>query len=277
MKKRIAILMTVHNRKDKTLMCLNSLYKCILTNEYELDVYIVNDGCTDGTEYAIIQKFPKVIIIQGNGNLFWNRGMRLAWQTAASTYKYDYFIWLNDDVILFENAIAEILKCSELKDNMAIISGSTCSTNDIKTITYGGRIRRVGIVKPNGEMQNCDCCNGQICLIPKAVYDKMGINDPIFHHGFGDWDYGFRAKKKGFEIIVAPNVSGYCDINTNDSSPRYLNPDISVLKRFKILYSPLGKNPLQFFIYTYRHKSLLTAIISILKQHYSVILLHKNK
>ena len=275
MKKRIAILMTVHNRKDKTLMCLNSLYKCILTNEYELDVYIVNDGCTDGTEYAIIQKFPKVIIIQGNGNLFWNRGMRLAWQTAASTYKYDYFIWLNDDVILFENAIAEILKCSELKDNMAIISGSTCSTNDIKTITYGGRIRRVGIVKPNGEMQNCDCCNGQICLIPKAVYDKMGINDPIFHHGFGDWDYGFRAKKKGFEIIVAPNVSGYCDINTNDSSPRYLNPDISVLKRFKILYSPLGKNPLQFFIYTYRHKSLLTAFISFFKQHIEVIVLKK--
>ena len=265
--------MTVHNRKDKTLMCLNSLNKCILTNEYELDVYIVNDGCTDGTEYAIIQKFPKVIIIQGNGNLFWNRGMRLAWQTAASTYKYDYFIWLNDDVILFENAIAEILKCSELKDNMAIISGSTCSTIDIKTITYGGRIRRVGIVKPNGEMQNCDCCNGQICLIPKAVYDKMGINDPIFHHGFGDWDYGFRAKKKGFEIIVAPNVSGYCDINTNDSSPRYLNPDISVLKRFKILYSPLGKNPLQFFIYTYRHKSLLTAFISFFKQHIEVIVL----
>lgn len=275
MKKRIAILMTVHNRKDKTLMCLKTLYECILPNEYELDVYIVNDGCTDGTEYAIIQNFPKVIIIQGNGNLFWNRGMRLAWQTAARTYKYDYYIWLNDDVILFENAISEILKCSKLKDNEAIISGSTCATNDIETITYGGRIRRVGIVKPNGEMQNCDCCNGQICLIPKAVYDKMGINDPIFHHGFGDWDYGFRAKKKGFEIIVAPNVSGYCDINTNDSSPRFLNPDISVLNRFKILYSPLGKNPLQFFIYTYRHKSLLTAFISFFKQHIEVIVLKK--
>ena len=269
--------MTVFNRKDKTLACLSSLYKCVLPEKYELNVFMLNDGCTDGTEIAVATQFPQVTIIQGIVNLFWNRGMRLAWQTAAKKFDYDYYIWLNDDVILFENALSEILYCSELKNNLAMVCGSTCATNNKSILTYGGRIRRVGIVQPNGQTQSCDCCNGQICLIPKAVYKVMGMNDPIFHHGFGDWDYGFRAKKKGFDIVVAPNISGMCDVNENDSFPKYLSPNTSIIKRLKILYSPLGKNPFQFFVYTYRHKSFHSAVISFIFQHIEVIFHFKNK
>ncbi|MFZ4798843.1 MAG: glycosyltransferase family 2 protein [Bacteroidia bacterium] len=270
MKKQLAILMTVFNRKDKTLACLKALYNCILPNEYMLTVFMMNDSCSDGTEKAVASQFPKVNIIQSNGNLYWNRGMRLAWQTAAIKADFDYYVWLNDDVILFENALSEIINCSETKNNLAMVCGSTCAIENKSIITYGGRIRRVGIVQPNGQMQSCDCCNGQICLIPKAVYKVMGMNDPIFHHGFGDWDYSYRAKKKGFDIIVAPNISGFCDVNANDSFPKYLNSEISLFIRLKILYSPLGKNPFQFFVYTYRHKSLHSAIISFIQQHLEV-------
>lgn len=275
MSKSIAVLMTVHDRKKKTLDCLSSLYRCVLPESSEFNVFLVNDGCTDGTEQFVAKQFPQVHIIQGDGNLFWNRGMLLAWKSAVAFADFDYYIWLNDDVILYKSAIADLLICSQEKNDQAIISGSTCSTTNVHEITYGGRIRKAGILKPNGEMQSCDCCNGQLTLIPRYVYQKMGMNDPIFHHGFGDWDYGFRARKKGLQIFTTRTVSGQCDVNGNDSAPAYLNSDHSLLKRFKLLYSPLGKNPIQFFIYNARHNSLQSAILSFFMLHLKVILPNK--
>ena len=91
----IAVLLTVFNRKDKTLKCLEQLYNQLPLREYQVDIYLTNDGCTDGTPEAINQKYPQIHIIQGTGNLFWNRGMYLAWQEAAKN-DYDFYLWLND-------------------------------------------------------------------------------------------------------------------------------------------------------------------------------------
>jgi GT2 family glycosyltransferase len=74
----IAVLLTCHNRRDKTITCLDSLYNCLLPSDFQLDVFLVDDGSSDGTSKAVSEKFPSVNVIQGNGNLFWNQGMRLA-------------------------------------------------------------------------------------------------------------------------------------------------------------------------------------------------------
>ncbi|NOZ83279.1 MAG: glycosyltransferase, partial [Epsilonproteobacteria bacterium] len=79
----ISILLTCHNRKNKTLRCLRSLKEQVNPNEeYSCFVYLVDDGSTDGTTPAICQKFPDVNIIQGTGCLYWYGGMQLAWEHA---------------------------------------------------------------------------------------------------------------------------------------------------------------------------------------------------
>ena len=60
--KRIAVLMTCHNRKAKTIRCLRNLY----CQNINLDIFLVNDGCTDGTEEFVAKEFPKVNIIEGD-------------------------------------------------------------------------------------------------------------------------------------------------------------------------------------------------------------------
>lgn len=81
--KSIAVLLTVHNRKEKTLRCLQNLFKQEIPADYLIDVYLTDDGCTDGTPEAIRAQYPQVHIIKGNGNLFWNRGMYTAWEAAT--------------------------------------------------------------------------------------------------------------------------------------------------------------------------------------------------
>ncbi|WP_111709973.1 glycosyltransferase family 2 protein [Lutibacter citreus] len=269
--KEIAILLSCHNRKDKTIKCLNALYLNKMPLGYIFEVFLVDDGSTDGTGEAIKEKFPKVNIILGDGNLFWNRGMHLAWKTASKTNDYDFYLWLNDDTFIFDNCLMELLKSSNKEKNHKIITGTTCGVDNNKKITYGGRSKNQGLIIPNGENQDCDYFNGNIVLIPRYVYKKVGMNDFIFHHSLGDFDYGLRARAKGIGIVIAPIISGMCDENTEIKS--WKKKDLPLPTRIKSLYAPQGNNPIEFFKYDYRHNGIIMACFHFLTIHMKVLFL----
>ena len=250
----IAVLLTVFNRREKTLKCLKSLVDCSLPENHAIDIYLVDDGSSDGTHEAVAEQFPQVNIIRGTGNLFWNRGMHLAWKTAADRLEYDFYLWLNDDTIIHQDTVQELIACSESEQHRSIICGSTCAVNDPDEITYGGWRPENNILKPNGQKQCCDYVNGNILLVPKYVYSKVGTNDPVFHHAMGDFDYGARARKLGIHLIVAPKVLGVCD--EHPTLDAWCNPETPILKRLKLLYTPLGNHPIQHFIFERRHRGL---------------------
>lgn len=243
--KRIAILLTVFNRKNKTLECLKKVYEQQPIKKYQVDVYLTNDGCTDGTPEAIRQQFPQVYIINTSGNLFWNRGMYTAWQEAAKK-DYDFYLWLNDDSYLFNNALIILLDNSEKCNHQAVIVAAMRSKEKAIT-TYSGH-NIYGKVTPNGELQECDTFNGNCVLIPKAIFKKVGNLDWTFHHAIGDLDYGYRVRNAGFKIYVAIKYLGTCE--NNPKLPAWTRTEISLAKRIKNLYSPLGyAEPLPFFLF----------------------------
>jgi len=255
--KTIAALITVHNRREKTLQCLRNLFSQNLPDGYTLDVFLTDDGCTDGTGDAVKKQFPEVNIIHGSGNLFWNRGMYLAWKNAAQKKDYDFYLWLNDDTFLITDAISKLLHTSEDKINKAIIVGTTCAFNDDKKLTYGGRIKNGEIVFAEKEPVLCNYFNGNIVLIPREVYQKAGTNNPVFRHALGDFDYGLRASALGIESFVSPGISGQCD--EHDKLAAWCNPNQPFKKRWKSFRSPAGQNPEEFFIFGKRHYGLYQA------------------
>ena len=268
MTKTIAVLLTVFNRKEKTLEALQNLYEQQLPNDYVLEVYLVDDGCTDGTPEAVAKAYTQVHIIIGTGSLFWNRGMLLAWKTAASAKKHDYYLWLNDDTVLNNQAVATLLSTSESEADQVIVVGTTTALNDPNTITYGGRTINGQLVVPKKQAIPCAYFNGNIVLIPRYVYEKVGTNDPIFRHALGDFDYGQRANKLGIQNIVAPGVLGQCDLH--ESLPVWCNPEKPFKKRWKAFRSPLGQNPEEFFIYSKRHNGLPMASFHYITNHIKV-------
>ena len=50
---KIAVLLTCHNRKDKTLTCLESFHKAKKPEGYTFDIFLVDDGSTDETSVVI--------------------------------------------------------------------------------------------------------------------------------------------------------------------------------------------------------------------------------
>jgi GT2 family glycosyltransferase len=260
----IAVLLTCHNRRDKTLQCLSAIYSQEgIDADFNIEVFLVDDASTDGTATAIQIQFPLVNIIQGDGNLFWNRGMHLAWQTATIAKKFDYYLWLNDDTFLFENAIKILLVQTIEK---AIVCGTTQSIVNPKA-TYGGyRKKPDRLLLPNGTFQECDYFNGNCVLISKEVFDLVGNLDPVFHHAVGDFDYSLRAKKLGIVLYVAPAFIGSCESHTE--LPKWRSPSVSLFKRVKNLYTASsGCYPPQFFIFDKRHNGLFLAIVHFFSIH----------
>lgn len=256
--KHIAILMTVFNRRDTTLRCLrqvsNQKYD---KTRYGIDIYLTDDGCTDGTSEAVLKEFSAVRIIKGDGTLFWNRGMYAAWKDAAGVADYDYYIWLNDDTFIYEDTIERLLETSENRRDKAIIVGSTSAVGDSQKITYGGWTN--GKLHTNiTEEQKCQTLNGNIVLIPKSVYAILGTTDPVYHHSLGDMDYGLRAQKAGVEVWIAKGVLGEC--NSHERPAVWKDHTQPFGKRWRNFFSPLGNNPFEFFRFRRRNYGLLAAL-----------------
>lgn len=264
---KIAVIMTVHNRRDKTIFCLKSLYNSLLDGIH-LSVFLTDDGSTDNTSEEVNKLFPDVNILSGDGTLFWNRGMELAWLEARKE-KFDYYLWLNDDTILFNDSIINLLKLAQANINTIVVGSTVDYKNEI---SYGGRTNDYNhsLIKPNPNIAiPCDTFNGNIVLIPSIIVNKIGVNAHFFRHSFGDIEYGLRAQKMGFKSIIAPGIYGKCD--RNFPIPKFMDSNISLIKRLNILYSPLGFNPNEAFYIDFKYKNLIYAFARFIKVHLNVI------
>lgn len=264
--KSIAVLITCFNRKDKTLSCLRDLYNQKGLNDYyELVVFLTDDGSVDGTSQEVLKIYPKVRVIQGTGSLYWNRGMKVAWDVAAKEAAFDYFLWMNDDVTLFDNAIEELLYCVDDKIP-SLVCGAFMSNKD-KSFSYGAMDIKGRKIIPDGKIRRDGAIiNGNAVLINRKSFEQVGMLDEVFPHGIGDHDYGLRLLRKKGQVITTRSYIGSCD--KNERLPKWCYKNTPFLERVKSLYSPLGyAHPYYFFIYERRHFGLARACTHFLSIH----------
>jgi GT2 family glycosyltransferase len=218
----LAVLLTCFNRCQRTLGCLDALSHQSFESEVNIQIYLVDDGSTDGTSDAVEENFPNVNLIQGSGQLFWTGGMHLAFSEASQQH-HDYYLWLNDDTELYPTALQTLLdtfeQVTEKKNGLAIVVGSTQDSKSGK-LTYGGVMKgswlhpcRFNWVTPTQKPQACDTLNGNCVLLPHQVVTLVGKLDTNFRHYIADFDYGLRAKKKGCAVWAAPGYVGTCEYN----------------------------------------------------------------
>ena len=270
--KKVAIILTVFNRKKQTLQCLKNIEEQTIhtNNEVKIHIYLTNDGCTDGTPEAIREQFPYVNIIEGDGSLFWNRGMYAAWQEAAKG-NYDFYLWLNDDTYLKNDAIERLLSCSENKNDEAVIIGSCSSSINEDEITYGGHSKGGKLIKDVSKEQECIIFHGNIVLIPRSIFEIIGFNDRRYRHAMGDYDYSLMVHRKGLKSIVAKGVFGVCDLHT--SKPKWRDSKVKLTERWKAFHKPggNGSNPFEFFYYRRKNYGVLPACITFISNYIHVL------
>jgi GT2 family glycosyltransferase len=215
---RIAAVMAVHNRRDLTLACLDSLRAQQLLDGI-LDVFVLDDASNDGTAAAVNERHPDVSLLRGDGQQYWNGGMRHAFGQAIAG-DYDYYLWVNDDTKLDDGVLTLLLRTErelcERGHGPVIVAGTTRHP-DTGELTYGGQVRlsrwrRLAwtLAQPGSQPRPCETMNGNTVLIPRAVVQRVGNIDPAYVQQMGDYDYGLRARTAGCEVWVSPGTVGTC-------------------------------------------------------------------
>ena len=253
--KKIAVILTVFNRRQKTLACLEHLFMAQQTynsshrpdEHVSLAVFLTDDGCTDGTAEAIHVTFPSsdIRILKGTGSLFWAGGMRLAWQKAIdSAESWNYYLLINDDTYFFPQLFQILFEteqyCMKTFGRQGIYSGITCSHDAEGEITYGGEVYanwtkgRQILLQPTGSPQQADVVNANILLIPQQVVSSLGIFHTGFTHSCADYDYSWKARRAGVPVLVTASVCGACAYdhqNKQQSAMMYRNLSLADMQR----------------------------------------------
>lgn len=245
----IAVCMTCFNRREKTLACLRSLFANRLPEETSLTVYLLDDASPDRTGEAVRNAFPEVRLFKGDGNCFWAGGMRAVYH-AALREGHDYYLWLNDDVSLFPDAIFRALEASRqlaASDGALYLLGGAMRAPDSDATTYSGQVRSSTIlpwkfkkIAPDPrELRECNVLNGNFLLIPRAVADKLGNIDAAYIQMQADFDYSLRAYRAGGRSWLLPGYAGVCEQNTTGRK-NFKDPKLSLRERLRLMEHPLG-------------------------------------
>lgn len=261
----IAVVLTCFNRKEKTEACLNALFGAAqqLGNDVRLHVIVTDDASKDGTGEMLHNRFPQVEVLHGDGGLFWNGGMRLAFGRALEQ-GHDFYLWVNDDTIFFSDFLANLLathaKVLASVGRGGIVVGSTC--NDEGQVSYGGlRHKTAGkplqfcLVEPAAQPQSCESSNGNCLLISAEAARQLGNLEAAYVHSMGDLDYGLRATKAGIPLWVMAGFAGKCS-NDHPLGGSYLDQSLSFSVRWKKALSPKELSPRAWGMFCRRHAGL---------------------
>lgn len=272
----LAIIFTCFNRKEKTLRCVESL---INQNSIPtFDLYICDDGSTDGTVEAVKSIYPNARIIQGTGDLFWSRGMYEAMQAAQN--KYDLYLMVNDDVEFMPTMWESMFTAYSDKKECGVV-GCTLSKDTGKQ-SYGGccfiENKKGDYVGPmlapsSQEYVSVDLANWNCFLISREIIDKVGLIDKRYEHAMGDFDYSFRMKKAQYPIFLAKNFVGYC--NNNSIKNTFKDSSLTRRERFQKLFAANGlpiKSWYYFTINYYKNGKIKNFINPYIKYFICIIL-----
>lgn len=259
---QLAVLMACYNRRAITVECLEHLAITAQRAGVDYQLFLFDDGSTDGTAEAAQSLLPDAVILCGDGSYFWNRSMNRAFD-AAMQVGFPTYLWLNDDTILQPDAFSLLLSARDsAAPDEAIVVGAVSDPVNHQT-TYGGaryvspRIRPFlcTVVHPAKRPQDVDVVNGNVVLIPDGIARKLGNLDPVFEHGMGDTDYSMRARKLGIRILLTAGYVGVCSRNSLKGTHR--DRALPLQQRLKQIFSRKGLPWRSWLTMCWRHGGML--------------------
>jgi GT2 family glycosyltransferase len=238
---RLAIVAPVHNRRELTLQCLRSLSRIDRTG-LDVLIFIVDDGCTDGTREAIEEDFPDVKLVQGTGELWYTAGTNLG-VGAALKHRPDYILCINDDSIFDEKCIRQLIECAR-RHERSVVGGLLLLWDTPhrvfqvapvwKTLRGGWQHWQEQTIWTIPQTPwEVDLIVGNCILYPAPVFDEAGMMNPRISAQYGDAEYTTRLKKRGWRLLIEPRARVFCQPNAEHIpvTSRPINKQIELLFR----------------------------------------------
>ena len=207
---KVGIILPVRNRWQYTQAILNQLRQQGAMDTGNL-VIVVDDGSTDGTPEAIETQFSSVILLRGDGNLWWGGAIAKGMEFLIHHASIDALVWLNDDVFLPDDFLINLqITAKEACQRSGIIGGIAVSNFDSEWIAFGGVFQGRKIRYINefvDDFISVKVLSGNIVVIPLSIGQKLGLPDiSRFPHYGSDYEYTSRAIRSGISVLISRSL-----------------------------------------------------------------------
>jgi GT2 family glycosyltransferase len=222
----VSIIIPIYNRLSITKQGLESLkqglefYKTNGSRKVAFNIVVIDDGSTDGSGEWIIQNYPYIHLLNGNGNLWWTGRVNMGVKYAVDSLDADYVLLWNDDVIAETNYFIELDEIINKNKRENAIFGSLIIENTNNKIWFSGgvfnkwtgkKFMKNQVISNKYNDTPCDWLTGMGTLISVKVIQNHNLewDHKNFPQYYGDSDFTLRAKAKGVYIAVKTKLILY--------------------------------------------------------------------
>jgi GT2 family glycosyltransferase len=104
---KLSIVIICWNDRKVILDCVESIYR--ETTQTEFEVILSDNGSTDGSVAAVLEKFPAVRVVENGANLGFSRGNNAGIRVARG----QYVLILNPDTIIHKDALDRLIRYAD--------------------------------------------------------------------------------------------------------------------------------------------------------------------
>lgn len=207
---KVAVIITLVDPADRTPGCLEECQKQVEAIQAE-------------------EKYTFSIFMNTAGEA----GRKGIWK-QASREGCDFYLWIDRDLVLAEDAIRVFLENSEFLRHRVIIAG-TVSGPDGSTLLFGGRSRHGRILPPDPTIPvPCHLFDNDLALIPAYAFSQLEDPEEMFHRSIIEYGCGAKAAKAGVARVIAPGI--LAQTSRKIEIPVWKNPEYSLAERALALF-----------------------------------------
>ena len=211
---KVSIVMLSYNTEDYTIQALKSM-KDTDYNNYE--IILIDNGSEEKSRINLrmfLENFEiknKITYKEISPNQGFSGGCNIGIYEVLQSNS-DYVLLLNNDIkIIRGNWLKLFVESAEVDEKIGIV-GCKLIYPDGGVQHAGAGVNMLGPYNNThenvDETRKCDYVTGAALLIKKEVIEKIGFLDEEFLRGnYEDIDFCFRAKKTGYKIIYAADIT----------------------------------------------------------------------
>lgn len=203
--KSIACIVVTYNRLNLLKRCIDS----IRNQKYkEFDLFVINNGSTDGTKEWLESQYDINTINQDNlgGAGGFYSGMKVAYEKG-----YDWIWMMDDDGVADCNQLRELYNNS-IDNGYLFVNALVINIDNPEKLSFGLQHKNLVILDKQEALkyeiiENINPFNGT--LINRELIKKIGfIKKEMFIWG-DEKEYGLRAKNEGFQHYTITSALHY--------------------------------------------------------------------
>jgi GT2 family glycosyltransferase len=217
----LSVIIVNWNTKDFLLQCLESVYQSLKGKEIE--VFVVDNGSTDGSSTAVKERFPKVKFVQNDINLGFARANNQALTLAAGKH----LLLLNPDTEAKEGAIEKLLSFmvghpesgaagAQLLNLDGSKQNSIAKFPSLATELLNKSLLRwlfpeafPGKERDYSQPIEVDSVIGACMMIRRDAMAQVGLLDEDYFLFLEETDWCYRMKRAGWKIYHVPQAEVY--------------------------------------------------------------------